>query len=253
MSETTLSLIFAVCIFGSALLGMFVRSRLPEHHVQDDSKDAVKLGAGMIATLAALVLGLLVSSAKGSFETMSAGIVQGGAKIVLLDRVLAQYGAESGPIREQLRHNLTAGIEMFWSERQPDGSGMAAWESVKGLEQIQEKLRALSPHSDAQRTLLVQAQQIAGELLLARWLFIEQTQSTFPLSFLAILLFWLSLLYVSFGLLSPRNATVIAVLFLGAVSLATAVFLILEMSRPLDGVIKISGAPMQKALEHLGQ
>lgn len=253
MSEATLSLIFAACIFGSALLGMFVRSRLPDHHLQDDSKDAVKLGAGMIATLSALVLGLLVNSAKGSFETMSAGMVQAGAKIVLLDRMLAQYGPESGPIREELRRNVAAGIEMFWPEGAIDGPGMAAWESVMGMERIQEKLRALGPHSDAQRALLAQVQQIAGELLLARWVFIEQVQNSLPMPFLAILLFWLALLYASFGLLAPRNATVIAVLFLGAVSLATAVFLILEMNRPLDGVIKVSGAPMQKALDHLGK
>jgi len=91
----TVALIAFVCIFGGALLGLFLRTLLPEHHLRDDSRDALKLGAGLIATLVALVLGLLVSSAKSSFDAMNSGLTELGAKVILLDRILAQYGPET--------------------------------------------------------------------------------------------------------------------------------------------------------------
>src|SRR5271169_1264607 len=108
MSSTSIAFISAGCIFGGALLGMFLRSRLPGHHLSNDSKDTVKLGAGMIATLSALILGLLVSSAKGTFDTMNAEITLGASKIILLDRVLANYGPAAKNVREQLRRSVAA-------------------------------------------------------------------------------------------------------------------------------------------------
>ena len=121
------------------------------------------------------------------------------------------------------------------------------------MEVIQAKLRELTPATDPQRQLLVQAEQITGDLSQARWLLIEQAQNALRFPFLVVLLFWLTMLHVSFGLFAPRNATVIVVLLVCALSVSGAIFLILEMNRPLDGMIKVSSAPMLKALEHLGQ
>jgi len=109
------------------------------------------------------------------------------------------------------------------------------------------------PTTDAQRQLFAAAQQICGDLRQTRWLLVEQTQSPIPIPFLVVLLFWLTVLHVSFGMLAPRNATVVAVLLICALSVSGAIFMILEMSHPLDGMIKVSSAPMRKALEHLGQ
>src|SRR5437868_15334662 len=120
----------AGCIFGAALLGLVLQRLLPEHHLRDTSKDTVKVVAGMIATLAALVLGLLVGSAKSSFDATNTAITQGGAKIILLDRVLAAYGPETKDVREQLRRAVAAGIEMFWPEDKTAGSGMATFEKA---------------------------------------------------------------------------------------------------------------------------
>ncbi len=92
MSALTISLIAFACIFGGTLLGMFLRTILPGHHVSDESKDAVKLGTGVIATMAALVLALLIASAKGNYDTMSSDLRQASARVILLDRVMAQYG-----------------------------------------------------------------------------------------------------------------------------------------------------------------
>ena len=253
MSSLTIAFISAGCIFGGVLLGLFLRRLLPEHHLSSDSKDTVKLAAGMIATLSALVLGLLVSSAKSTFDTVGSEITQGAAKIVLLDRVLANYGPATHDAREQLRNSTAAGIAMIWPEEKMVEPGMTTFERASGMEQVQANLRELTPGTETQRQLLAQAQQISNELLQFRWLLIEQTQNALPLPFLVMLLFWLTLLHTSFGLFAPRNATVIAVLFLCALSVSGAVFLILEMNHPLSGFIKVSSAPMLKALEHLGQ
>jgi hypothetical protein len=253
MSSIEIALVSAACIFGGVLLGLWLQNLLPDHHLSAESKETIKLAAGTIATLSALVLGLLVSSAKNNFDTVSAEVTQGAAKIIQLDRVLADYGPETRDARELLRNSLVAGIEAFWPEDKMAATGMTAFERMNGIELVQAKLRELAPASDAQRQLLAQAQSISGDLVQFRWLLIEQTQNALPKPFLVMVLFWLTLLHMSFGLFAPRNAMVIAVLFLSAVSVSGAIFLVLEMNHPLSGFIKVSGAPMLKALEHLGQ
>lgn len=253
MNSLTIGLISAGCIFGGALLGLFLQGLLPEGHLQDASKDTVKVVGAMIATLSALVLGLLVGSAKSSFDATNTAVIQNGAKIILLDRALAAYGPETKDVREQFRRAVAAGIEIFWPEEKTAGSGMTAFERANAMEMIQVKLRGLTPTTDTQRQLLSQAQQITGDMLQARWLLIEQAQSVLPMPFLVVLLFWLAMLHLSFGLFAPRNATVITGLLISALSVSGAIFIILEMNHPLDGMIKISSAPMRKALEHLGQ
>ena len=253
MNSTLIGLISVACVFGGALLGLALQRRLPNHHLGKDSHEIVKLGAGMIATLTALVLGLLVSSAKSSFDTMNQGIVQGGAKIILLDRVLAQFGPESKAIREQLQRGLAAGIENVWPREGTGMAGLSAFERTNGMELVQARLRELAPKDDAQRELLARAQQIASDVSQTRWLLIEETQSQLPVAFLVVLLFWLTMLFASFGLFSPRNATVITVLFVCACSVSAAIFLVMEMSQPLTGIIKVSNAPLLKALDHLGR
>ena len=253
MSSQTIFLISAGCIFGGALLGLLLHGLLPEHHLRDASKDTVKVGAGMIATLSALVLGLLVGSAKNTFDTAEAEMTQGSAKIILLDRLLADYGPETKAAREQLRRTVATQIEDLWPEEKTGASGLAAFERTGGLEAVQMTLLKVMPTTDAQRQLFAAAQQICGDLRQTRWLLVEQTQSPIPIPFLVVLLFWLTVLHVSFGMLAPRNATVVAVLLICALSVSGAIFMILEMSHPLDGMIKVSSAPMRKALEHLGQ
>ncbi len=253
MSGTLIALVSAGCIFGGTLLGLALRKMLPDHHLSEDSKDAIKVGAGMISMMAALVLGLLVSSAKSSFDSTSAAITQGGAKVILMDRLLANYGPETKEVREDLRRGVADFIAMLWPEEGSIESGMKTFERTYGMEQLLGKVRTLKPQTETQKALLEQTQKLAHELMLIRWNQIEQAQISLPAAFLVILLFWLTLLYTSFGLLAPRNATVITMMFLGALALATALFLIVEMSRPMAGAIKVSSGPMRKALEHLGR
>ena len=171
----------------------------------------------------------------------------------LLDRALAAYGPETIDSRDQLRRGVATVIETVWPEEKHAGSGLASFERSNKLETLQAILRTLTPATDAQRQLLPQAQQIAGDLTQSRWLVIEQAQSALPMPFLVVLLFWLTMLHISFGLFAARNATVITVLLISALSVSGAIFIILEMNHPLQGMIKVSSAPMLKALEHMGK
>jgi hypothetical protein len=248
-----ITLISVVCIFAGGLLGMALQHRLPESHFSKEMQDLVKLSAGTIATLTALVLGLLVSSAKSSYDAVNTGLVQGSAKFILMDRTLARYGPEAKPVREQLKRALAGAIERVWPTEKTGITALTALERGNGIELVQDKLGELMPKNDAQRQVLAQSQQIVYELSQTRWLVFEEAQGQLPVPFLLILIFWLVLLFVSFGLFAPHNLMSVTVLFVVACSLSTAIFLILELNQPLGGVMKVSDAPLRNAMEHMGQ
>jgi hypothetical protein len=254
MSSLAIAGITFACVFGGALLGMFVRTILPEHHLNPDSKDVVKLGMGLIATMAALVLGLLTGSAKSAFDIQDGEVKQNAANIILLDRTLAQYGPETKSIREQIRRAIEYKLAATWPE---DGSRVPrvdTSEATPAVEGIEDAIRALSPQSDAQRELRSRALQVAGDVLQTRWLmFGQQAGAAIQTPLLVVLVFWLAALFASFGLFAPRNATVITVLCVSALSVSGAILLILEMNQPFQGLVKVSGAPLRYALAHLGQ
>ena len=253
MNSLTIGFISAGCIFGGVLLGMLLQRVLPERHLDTASKDTVKLGAGMLATLTALVLGLLVSSAKSSFDAMNAGIAQTGAKVLLVDHILADYGPETKEVREQLRNTVASVIERVWPETKTATGGLRAMESVDAAKTLQAKLRELTPKNDLQKSLLAQVSQISTDVLQTRLLLMEGQQNTLPSPFLVLLIFWLTGLFISFGLFAPPNGLVLTVLLICALSVSSAIFLVLEMNRPLDGFIKASNAPLRKAVELIGK
>ena len=253
MSSIVLSLIVFACTIAGVLVGMYLRSLLPGHHLRDESKDVLKTATGLIATLVALILGLLVASSKSSFDAVNSGLTQAGAKTIALHRVLVRYGPEAQGARDLLRRSVAEAIERVWPADKARGVDMAAAEAATGMEDVYQAIQELSPKTDAQRSFRAQALEISGDLLQARWLLIEQTQSTVPTAFLVILVFWLTVLYVSFGMLAPWNATAVVALVVCALSISGAIFLVLEMNHPLSGLIKVSSAPLQKALEVLSR
>ncbi len=252
MSSLTIALIAFACMSGGTLVGALLRRALPGHHLSADSRDVVKLGAGLMATQAALVLGLLVSSAKGTYDTVNSGLVQGSAKIILLNHVLDRYGPESKDARGHLRDALTSAFEQIWPEKGTGKGGISAVEAATGWETVSDDLRNLAPQTDSQRLLKAQALQIAGELSQLRWVLLEQAHGSIPTAFLVVMIFWFTVLFATFGLLTPSNSTVITVMLVGALSIAGGLFLNLEMSYPLEGFIKVSGAPFQEAIKYLG-
>jgi hypothetical protein len=251
MSSVSISLIVLACVFGAALLGMLLQSVLPRHHLHADSKDVVKLGMGLVGTMAALVLGLLVASAKGSYDAQSTEITDLAANVVLLDRMLAHYGPEAKEVRGLLRNTVSLITDQLWSPESAR-TGRVGSPSI-GNEQFFDKLQQLSPRDDTQRALLAQAASMAFGIGKTRWLMYEQNVTGVSIPMLVVLVSWLAMIFASFGLFAPRNATVVASLFVSAISVSGAILLILEMYSPYAGIIQISQAPLRAALAHLGQ
>ena len=253
MSSLAIAAIVFVCVFGSAVLGLYVRSVLPEHHLNEDSLGVVQLGVGLVATLAALVLGLLIASAKTSFDQINDEFTQTATKVVVLDRTLARYGPETKEARELLRVAYASAMDAIFSR---EGNGLAkldAPDRLGRLEKFQDLIRDLAPSNDAQRSLQSQALALSGDLAQARWLLIEQGQGSIPTPFLAVLVFWLAIIFAGFGLVGAKNRTVVATLVVCALSVAGSIFLVEEMNRPLEGLMQISSAPARNALRHLGK
>src|SRR5262249_58887684 len=134
--------------------GIWLQRVLPKHYVSKETQDVVRLSAGMIATLTALVLGLLVSSAKNSFDAVNSAVVQSSAKIIILDRVLAEYGPETKPAREQLRRSVVDGIDMIWPRNRTGVSAAISLERANAMDLVMQKLRELPPRSEGQRQIL---------------------------------------------------------------------------------------------------
>src|SRR5262249_26640247 len=238
MSSITVSLIVLACIFVCAVLGFLLRAVLPQHHLSEESKDIVKLGMGLVGTMAALVLGLLVASAKGSYDAQTGDLIQGSANIVLLDHLLAEYGPETKEARALLRNAVVQFVDQIWSKGGARASGLQP--PLAPAKTVYAKIQGLSPKDDAQRSLQSQALSITMDLRKTRWLMYEQETRSVSLPLLVILVLWLTIIFISFGLFAPFNATVVSSLFASALSVSGAIFLILEMYRPYSGLIQIS-------------
>ena len=167
---------------------------------------------------------------------------------------MARYGPETREVRDQLRRGVASSIERHWPKERTAQTEAKAPDSRALLEALQHKLRQLSPQNDEQRWVQSRALQVCGDIAESRWLLVEQRgQSSLPMPFFVILVSWLVIIFFIFGLLSPRNATVIIVLLACAFSTAGSLYLLQEFDRPYDGLIAISSAPIRTALAQLGQ
>jgi hypothetical protein len=242
-----------VLVSGGALLGMYLRAILPEHHLSEDSKDIIRVSTAMIATLAALVVGLLIASAKSSFDSKDSALTRSASRFVLLDRTMAEYGPETGEVRALLRQILIMRLRQIWPEGDAERLDPKAVSEGPGIETIQRKLLDLSPQNDAQRWLRSTALQLTSDIAEVRWSAVEQMGSSIQWPFVAIMVFWFAAIFTSFGLFAPRNGSVIIALFVCALSLAGSIYLIVEMDQPYSGFIKLSSAPVITALDQLGR
>ncbi len=246
MNALAISGIIFVLTLGGIFLGAMLRWSLPKHHLSEDAQNTVRLGVGLIATIAALVLGLLIAAAKGSFDTQNTQIKQITADLILLDNILAQYGPEGRPIREQMRSSVGQFADQLWREKQVTVRG--PFETNAAAEKVYLEIQGLSPQNDLQRALQSRAAQISNDLAQIRLLLFVESDNLVPMPFLAILTFWLVIIFASFSLFSSLNLTVFTSLSLFALSAACAIFLILELSQPFTGLLMISSAPLRNAL-----
>ncbi|HEY1929040.1 MAG TPA: hypothetical protein VGG92_16365 [Caulobacteraceae bacterium] len=253
MGSLAIAAVMLACTYGAALLGLFLHGRLHERHLDGDTKDVVKLVMGLVATMSALVLGLLVASANTSHDRQAGELASLSADIILLDQTLALYGPDAQALRDGLDQDIRRMHDAIWSPTGVHTENMNS-ATVKNLSRTHRvQLATLTPKNDMQKELKSHAFGLADSIGKSRLLMFESSGNQLPWPFLVVLTFWLSVLFLGFGLLSRFNPTVAAALFLGSLSFAGAIFLILELSEPYHGILQVSDAPLRSAIAQLGR
>jgi hypothetical protein len=252
MSALITSCLVLACLVACLLIGMALQRPVPDAHLSADSKDIVKLGIGLVATLSALVLGLMIASAKSTHDTARAEVYELAADVLLLDRILAYYGGPgAAQARGLLRQRATLALERVW----PSSDTMPvevknAW--AANVEAMFSTIQYLTPATEVEHSLQTQALQINMAMAKSRFMLIESARGSIPQPFIVVMVAWVSIIFASFGLFSPRNMTVIIILFLCAVSVSGALFLVLELDTPFEGIVRVSDAPLRDAIARIG-
>jgi hypothetical protein len=249
VSAFGVSAIVFACLFGGALLGIWLRFSLPQHHMSEDSRRLFQLGLGIIGTMAGLVLGLLVGSSTASYNAQRSELLDLSSKVVLLDRMLMHYGPEAIPVRRSIRDAVQQTLNQIWPQEGVVGPQLDP--SAGRGEVVLGKLADLTPKNDLQRLLKPQAISLALNIAQERWLMFEQNGSGLSAPLLVLLVFWFTITFIGFGLFSPPNATVIVALGLCALAVSGAIFVMNEMYTPFQGLMQISSAPLRETLAHL--
>jgi len=246
---TGAGLIAFIFIFGSAMLGFALRRFLPAEHLSDLTGKTVHNIMGVVSLLAALVLGLLVANTKASFDLRNQEVQQFSANLTLLDRELMHFGQDAAKIREMLRTFTAHKIDQLWTDRDAEAASRDAAESVRLLDEIESDLRLFAPangvHVEGRRNAL----ELIGDLKRTSRLLSVQQINRSPRAFLFAGVFWLSVLFFCRGIFAPFQGTVIAALFLAALSVSIAINLVFDMDHPFTGFVRVSPVPMQQALD----
>jgi len=251
-SSLYICIIAFVAMFGGALIGIFAARALPSHHLSAESATVVKLSAGVVVSLTSLVLALMLSSANSTYS-VNAGIVKKlGSDLINLDHMLRIYGPEADKARSILRaYAAKKSDELFGA---PEAPSTANRETADLLDGLLDAILTLSPTDRRQNTLVSQALTSTANIYAERWLLWESPGTTVPLPFLFVLIFWLSLIFFSFGLFAPVNVTVVASFFLSALAVAGSILMILELGDPMHHtLIRVSGEPLRRALLEIGR
>lgn len=247
---STAATIFA-CLFAASLFGMFLRKLLPEHHFNSDTKDTVKVAMGLVATMAALVLGLLIAAATTKYDNESAGVTEMAAKVIFLDRLLANYGPEANDVRALLKTTVERVRGQMWPSKSSAETQLDP--TASHAEPLFTAIQALKPQNDLQTTFKTQATSTAFDLGQTRWQEFEQAGASISRPLLYILTFWLVILFISFGMFAPSNSTVVISLLIAALAVAIAIFLMMELNSPFSGFLQIPSTPFDNAIGHLGK
>jgi hypothetical protein len=251
MGEILAGVAIFVCLAGAALAGLLIFPRFPEHHRQDDTGAVVRLAANLFVVMSSLVLGLMVNSARNTFESIDHNVHIFSTDLILLDRTLRLYGSDTNGAREL----LTAYVQRVVDTTANDSSTTVVPNKLSELllNQIGDRLDALAP-ADAKRAAAQQsAIQQLQKVIEVRWMLAEQSEGAIPTPLICLLVAWLTLIFASFGFRAPRNATVFGTVLLSAALVTAAIYLIVDMDTPFSGPIQVSPAPLQRALAELKQ
>jgi len=248
------TLMIGLVVFAAILAGAFagakVQAYLPKHHLTDETKNLVNVSTAVLATISALVLGLLISNANTSFTRLGGEVTTLSAEILRLDHILIRYGNDAEPAR----HLLLEFTEHKAADLFPDSPAnlyLRNPSTYELLQRLEDALLALKPASARDQWWLSQAMLLAAKIGDSTWLLAQQVGQGTPKAFVALLVFWLALLFASFGLFAPPNLTSAVTLTLCALAVAGAVAMILELEQGFGSLVHISPEPMSQALRNL--
>lgn len=233
---------------GGSVLGAVLRRCLPAQYLSIENKEVIRLGVGLLATLSAVVISLMIASAKSSYDIQDAHFRQFSADVILADQLLAQYGPEAVGIRQLMRQAVPAALDRIWAEKAIRAPQAHAFTASSAAEQIYDAIEALSPASDAQRQLKSRIEQASGEIARARLLMFADVDTPIQPPFLMVLIFWLTVIFTSFSLFVEPGPLIAAALLVFALSVASALFLVADLSRPFAGLMHISNQHLRDAL-----
>ncbi len=241
----------AVVTFGLLVAAIAAGMLFSEKWLSTDTRDTVKLATSLVATMSALVLGLLVSSAKSSYDTVHGEVIEISAKAIFLDRLLAGYGPESAEARARLRDALEQNVIRMWPAESNRPANLTPLTEAGNA--VYMAIQNLAPKDDMQRGLKNEAMNVAVDLGKIRTLLVAQSIPSVSKLMLIVLVSWLVIIFFSFSMLAPTNAPAIVALIISALSVCGAIVLILELDRPFGGLIGISSEPMRNALAQLAK
>ncbi|WP_426609348.1 hypothetical protein [Bradyrhizobium sp. McL0616] len=249
-STLIIGLIVLVALIAGAFAGAQARDRLPKHHLTDETKNLVSVSTAVVATVSALVLGLLISNANTSFTRLGGQVTALSAEILRLDHIMRRYGADAEPARNTLLQYAEHKADDLFPDNPADVrlSNPATYEL---LQRVEDNLLALKPANPRDQWWLAQATTLAAKIGDTRWLLAQQIGQGTPKAFVALLVFWLAMLFASFGLFAPPNLTSAVTLTLCALAVAGAVAMFLELEQGFGGVVRISPEPMRQAVNSL--
>ena len=249
MESILVSSIIFVVVFGGALAGMHLRRVLPVGLLGPDAKDVIRLATGLLVTMTALVLGMLVSTANSSYQDRKNELAEMGSNFVLVDSLLASYGPETNSVRLELRELAERGLERVW----PSDAPKAGLQPPNNSQFFYNHVQSLAPKDDTHAAIKSAAISAAVNLRHTYWLMFlgaEQSSLSFPL--LLVVVSWLTVIFISFGLFAPGNKIVFATLVACALAVSAAVFIIMAMYTPFSGIMRISSDPLRGALSLMG-
>ena len=251
MNSIPVSSIVFVSIFTSGLVGMVVRRAIPEDRLGSGEKEVARLVTGLMTTMTAIVLGMLVSSAKGSYDARTNEVAEISSQVVTIDRMLSKYGTETAEMRAQFRLLTEAWVNRIWPAQAPVHVELKPRDEG---EILVDELQLLAPKSSAQAEVKAQILHMIVELRQTQWLlFLKSQQSAIPIPLLLVVVTWLALIYFSFGIFTQPSPTIVVTLAFGALAVSTAVLIILELYTPFRGLLRISSAPILEALSQMGR
>jgi hypothetical protein len=252
MNSIEIAVVILTFVFGGALLGMSIGRKVPRH-LTPETKAVVTAAMAVIGTMTALVIGLLISTASTSFSARNEALSRMSADVVRLDQLLRRYGPETDGVRTLLGRYTAMKIDELFDHVGGSAPGTEEPASTAVLYEVQDRIRVLPPSDDDRRWLAAQALQIAGDLSNARWTMIQQNLSSVPLPFLALVVMWLTALFVSFGLFAPPNPITVVSLFVCALAISAAFKVVLDMDTPFGGPVHTTGFPLRLSSDPMRQ